>query len=199
MDIQMSDIDGIEATARIRALPPPAGVVPIIALTANALAGARDEYLSAGMNGYVSKPFRPAALLAALNRAAARGATEPVEETAPETAARRFDPARLEEIRGMTDRASFAEMVDEFARRLEARLARLAQLVERSEWPDAAREAHDVGSVAGMIGAARLSSLARELETLCKSRSAECRSAMRRIAEEAGGALEELKAYRAAA
>jgi HPt (histidine-containing phosphotransfer) domain-containing protein len=90
-------------------------------------------------------------------------------------------------------------MVDEFACRLEARLAHLAQLVERSEWPDAAREAHDVGGVAGMVGAARLSSLARELEILCKSRSAECRSAMRRITEEAGGALEELKAYRAAA
>ena len=200
MDIQMSDIDGIEATARIRALPAPAGTVPIIALTANALAGARDEYLSAGMNGYVSKPFRPAALLAALDRAAARGAAaEAIEETAPETAAQRFDPTRLEEIRGMTDAASFSEIVDEFAHRLEARLALLGQLVERSEWPDAAREAHDVGSVAGMVGATRLSSLARELETLCKSRSAECRSAMRRIAEEAGGALKELKAYRAAA
>jgi len=200
MDIQMSDMDGIQATQHIRALPPPLGTVPIIALTANALAGARDEYLAAGMNGYVSKPFRPAALLATLDRAAARGAAaEPVGETAPEAAARRFDPTRLEEIRSMTDKASFGEMVDEFARRLEARLARLGQLVERSDWVDAAREAHDVGSVAGTVGAARLSSLARELEAMCKSRSTECRSTMRRIADEAGGALKELKAYRAAA
>ena len=71
----------------------------------------------------------------------------------------------------MTDKASFGEMVDEFARRLESRLARLGQLVERSDWVDAAREAHDVGSVAGTVGAARLSSLARELEAMCKSRS----------------------------
>ncbi len=68
MDIQMSGLDGIAATARIRALPPPACTIPIIALTANALVGAREEYLSAGMNGYISKPFNPPDLLATLDR-----------------------------------------------------------------------------------------------------------------------------------
>jgi PAS domain S-box-containing protein len=68
MDIQMSGLDGIAATARIRALPPPACAVPIIALTANALAGAREEYVSVGMNGYISKPFNPPDLLATLDR-----------------------------------------------------------------------------------------------------------------------------------
>jgi PAS domain S-box-containing protein len=71
MDIQMSGLDGMEATACIRALPPPACAIPIIALTANALAGAREEYLSAGMDGYISKPFDPPELLATLDRIAA--------------------------------------------------------------------------------------------------------------------------------
>jgi PAS domain S-box-containing protein len=71
MDIQMADIDGIEATKRIRAMPPPAGEVPIVALTASALAGAREQFLSVGMNDYVAKPFRPAELLAVLDRVAA--------------------------------------------------------------------------------------------------------------------------------
>jgi PAS domain S-box-containing protein len=74
MDIQMADIDGVEATKRIRALPPPTSEVPIIALTASALAGAREQFLSVGMNDYIAKPFRPADLLAALDRAAAGGA-----------------------------------------------------------------------------------------------------------------------------
>ena len=71
MDIQMSGLDGTAATALIRALPPPACAIPIIALTANALAGAREEYLSAGMDGYISKPFDPPELLATLDRIAA--------------------------------------------------------------------------------------------------------------------------------
>jgi PAS domain S-box-containing protein len=74
MDIQMADIDGIEATKRIRALTPPTSEVPIIALTASALAGAREQYLSVGMNDYIAKPFRPAELLATLDRVAAGAA-----------------------------------------------------------------------------------------------------------------------------
>ena len=66
MDIQMPGLDGIQATQQIRALPPPKGNIPIIALTAHAMHGAREEYLAAGMNDYVSKPINSALLLAAL-------------------------------------------------------------------------------------------------------------------------------------
>ena len=94
MDIQMSDMDGIQATQHIRALPPPLGTVPIIALTANALAGARDEYLAAGMNGYVSKPFRPAALLATRGGARRGGRTSRGDGARGGRAALRSDTAR---------------------------------------------------------------------------------------------------------
>jgi signal transduction histidine kinase/CheY-like chemotaxis protein/ligand-binding sensor domain-containing protein len=66
MDVQMPELDGIEATRRIRALPQPKCDVPIIALTANAMSGAKERYLESGMNDYLSKPVSPAALVAKL-------------------------------------------------------------------------------------------------------------------------------------
>ena len=57
MDVQMPEMDGPSATRAIRALALPLGGIPIIALTANAMASDRDHYLAAGMDDYVSKPF----------------------------------------------------------------------------------------------------------------------------------------------
>ena len=70
MDVQMPELDGLEATRRIRARWPERGV-HIIAMTANAMAGDRDACLAAGMNDYISKPIDPAALAEALARAPA--------------------------------------------------------------------------------------------------------------------------------
>ena len=70
MDVQMPEMDGIEATRRIR--DPQSGVVdhqiPIIALTAHAMQGDREKCLQAGMNDYISKPVSPQALITILER-----------------------------------------------------------------------------------------------------------------------------------
>jgi signal transduction histidine kinase/DNA-binding response OmpR family regulator len=70
MDVQMPDLDGVEATRQIRALPEPKCNIPIVAMTANAMSGAKDEYLTAGMDDYVSKPVQPKLLLAKLAKLA---------------------------------------------------------------------------------------------------------------------------------
>ncbi len=57
MDIQMPNMDGFEATRAIRALSDPLSAIPIIALTANAMAGDKEHCLASGMDGYVSKPI----------------------------------------------------------------------------------------------------------------------------------------------
>ena len=70
MDIEMPDMDGIEATARIRNLGPKVGRPFMVALTANAIAGDREKYLAAGMDDYVSKPIEIGELIRALRAAA---------------------------------------------------------------------------------------------------------------------------------
>jgi CheY-like chemotaxis protein len=83
MDVMMPNLDGVQATRAIRALPPPHCEVPIIALTANALAGHREEYLKAGMDDYVSKPIARAALYRAIERRLGLRAFAQVKEQAP--------------------------------------------------------------------------------------------------------------------
>lgn len=69
MDVQMPELDGIEATLAIRALPAGPSRPWIIAVTANALAQDRQRCLAAGMDDFVAKPYRPDALREALARA----------------------------------------------------------------------------------------------------------------------------------
>ena len=58
MDVNMPDIDGYTTTRLMRLLPEPHCHIPIIALTADAMKGDREKCLEAGMNNYISKPFK---------------------------------------------------------------------------------------------------------------------------------------------
>ncbi|HWK44816.1 MAG TPA: ATP-binding protein [Stellaceae bacterium] len=68
MDVHMPGMDGLAATRAIRAMAGRAAVVPIIALTADAMAGDREKYLAAGMTDYVSKPIVSKRLFEAIDR-----------------------------------------------------------------------------------------------------------------------------------
>jgi two-component system, sensor histidine kinase len=76
MDAQMPTMGGIAATKAIRGLGPPVNAVPIVALTAHAIEGCRDEYLAAGMDDYLSKPVKLGALNAVIARWSARAPSE---------------------------------------------------------------------------------------------------------------------------
>lgn len=66
MDIMMPELDGVETSKRIREMRGPVAEVPILALTAHTTQGDREDYLVAGMDGYVSKPIRGREFFAAL-------------------------------------------------------------------------------------------------------------------------------------
>ena len=67
MDIQLPDIDGLEATKRIRASEADS-VIPIIALTSFAMAGDREKALAAGCTGYIEKPINPETFIAEMQK-----------------------------------------------------------------------------------------------------------------------------------
>jgi signal transduction histidine kinase/DNA-binding response OmpR family regulator len=193
MDIQMPELDGIEATRQIRALPPPACDVHIIAMTANAMSGAQEEYLSVGMNDYIAKPVDTKLLMSKLAKVPTR-ATAKTSETAPvpdrqaadtgtETAMVAAPPAispsavivldKLAELEQALSFAKVADLIGMFLEELEDHLKRAGACKSEGNLEGLAREAHVLVSTAGNIGAMELSALARRLETSCKEQRAD--------------------------
>jgi signal transduction histidine kinase/CheY-like chemotaxis protein/HPt (histidine-containing phosphotransfer) domain-containing protein len=76
MDVQMPEMDGLEATRRLRSLFPSAQQPQVIAMTANAMQGDREMCLAAGMDDYISKPIRIEALVEALSKSRPLGANQ---------------------------------------------------------------------------------------------------------------------------
>ena len=103
MDIQMPKLDGLSAMRMIRKLDGPACQIPIIALTANAMKGSREEYMNQGMDDYISKPIAPAKLNAALRRHFGENVSATEDVIGPRHATKEPDSALTENLAGLFD------------------------------------------------------------------------------------------------
>ena len=168
MDIQMPVIDGIEAAGRIRNLPPPQNKVPIIAVTAHAMAGDRERYLAAGMDGYLSKPLDIAALLRALDTIGLgqRGSDEKAASRQM-TSDADLDAENLAALGQHLPVTRICELLMLFRAQLDEQVPHLAALVASADWMTLKREAHTLAGAAGNIGAPRIYRIARALEAAC--------------------------------
>jgi PAS domain S-box-containing protein len=183
MDVQMPGLDGVEATKRIRALAAPKGEIPIIALTAHAMAGAREEYIAAGMNDYVSKPIQRETLFAKLAEYALRHAptvAAPVCD-AGNGAGGIIDLAALEGLLSVLPAAGAPTFLEDYIVGIEGYAADILRHLEAGEFPPLKAAAHTMISVAGNIGAKPLSESACALERAAR---AEDRAASERLGHE---------------
>ena len=175
MDIQMPEMDGIQATRRIREMPPPKCDVPIVALTAHALAGAREEYIAAGMDDYLSKPVNPASLLAKLAVIAEKLSLSRREPVAvpPKSPALNdvlakagIETAALDTLDSVMTPADAREFVEAFRTDLATRMSRM---LDTDSVETLAADAHALIGTAGNVGAMKVSQLAGSVEKACKA------------------------------
>ncbi|HZH40649.1 MAG TPA: response regulator, partial [Gemmatimonadales bacterium] len=176
MDIQMPEMDGMEATAEIRKTKK-GEKLPIVALTAHALSGDREKYLAAGMSGYLSKPFKPHELFAAAEGWAAgvEGEAVGIRETE-----RREEPAAppaadLERLRRELTEAGAADalgpILDTFLADAPKRMETLIAAVRSGDTTAIAKGAHAFKSAAATIGAAGLAKMLADIEHQGKAKT----------------------------
>ena len=161
MDIQMPVLDGLAATAAIRAQEQTQGThVPIIAMTAHAMRGDRERCLAAGMDGYVTKPLKATDLAAAI--AQLRPAV-----SSPET--RIVTPlvdisAALQGVEG--DQDLLVDLFEAFQQDYPKQLAELQDAIGTGNAERMAQVAHSLKGAVGYFGAQTVHTLAHRLETM---------------------------------
>jgi len=173
MDIQMPEMDGIQATKEIRKNPQFKDL-PIIAMTAHAMIGDKEKSLHAGMNEHITKPINPEELYKVL----AHWLVPDIENKMPlPITSRDSDHIRLPDYSESLDvewglkrvggnRALFSKLLKEFYQDHQLDSERLEQAIAEKRAPDIKRIIHTIKGVAGNIGARKLQQSSLELESV---------------------------------
>ncbi|HZN12195.1 MAG TPA: response regulator, partial [Blastocatellia bacterium] len=164
LDVQMPEMDGLEAARRICREWPRERRPRLIAMTANAMPGDREECLAAGMDDYLSKPVQLADLRLALGRVAAR---KPDSRPAAEDLTAALDAEVINSLRQLQKQGSGDigdELIDLFLKEAPERLAAIRRAVEQDDPRALVRAAHRLKGSSATLGARPLAELCAQLE-----------------------------------
>ncbi len=208
MDCQMPRMDGYAATAEIRRREGTGGRrLTIVALTANALEGDRTTCLAAGMDDYLAKPFTALQLRATLLRwlggadapRRAPPATVPAVPVPGAAATGTLDRKALDDVVQFGGEALVKRVVGLYLDSSPALVAAIAEAAARADAPALAHAAHTLKSASGNLGATRLASLCKAVETSARAgRVEEAPARAEEIAREFASAVRALEARIAA-
>jgi two-component system sensor histidine kinase/response regulator len=203
MDIQMPEMDGMEATAAIRAQERTLGThIPIIGVTAHAMKGDRERCLGGGMDGYVSKPIRPDALFSELARVVP-GCVR--DETPPSTIPTMGSPSKgacavdrsalLDRVEG--DMELLGDIIELFKEDSVLQIAAIRDALDKKQADVVRRAAHTLKGTCGNLGVPEAAATALELEKLAAagdlSRARESLLVLEEKVQRAGKLLDEVK------
>ncbi len=199
MDVQMPEMDGLEATRRIRADFQKAQQPRIIAMTANAMSGDREVCLKAGMDDYISKPIHIEELVNALNRCEPRmvrdqGSLHQTKVVSPPGSGadhsaneviNQEELLRLKETLGERAGTMLPNLILSFYKQAEKLIRDLYQAVDSKQVSEVGRLAHTLKSNSASFGAARLSESALKLEMMAREENLqEAQACLERIQAE---------------
>jgi CheY-like chemotaxis protein len=171
MDIQMPEMDGIEATQAIRQLSDPAkAVIPIVALTANALKGDSEKYLASGMNDYLPKPLNEQKLFIVISNNLKTGAealVKPMNKSNTSvmgTTDKLYDLNMVQTISG-GDQSFVNKMVQLFLETVPPSLADLQKETAEQNWLNTSKLAHKLKATIDSMGITSIKEVVRTIET----------------------------------
>ena len=167
MDVQMPELDGLDATRRICAQWPEETRPYIIAMTANALPEDREACFAAGMSDYVAKPIRAEELAAALKRAKPLPAGDDEAEERVEYVS--LDDGALQNLRDLGGDDFLREVIDAFLADAPELIATLRRSLDEASSEELRRAAHTLKSNGATLGAEGFAELCRALEHRAKA------------------------------
>jgi two-component system aerobic respiration control sensor histidine kinase ArcB len=167
MDVQMPQLDGIEATARLRAQPGPNQHTPIIALTADAIQVSADSFQALGFTNYLIKPYHEVALYRMLAQVSQR--VQPISVPAPApsvTKGPHYDFFMFGKL--ASDAEFIRKLLQMFIDQVPDQVQRLKIAIEQENWPAVVHEAHILKTTFGNLNIEPETSHLKKLEKLAE-------------------------------
>jgi CheY-like chemotaxis protein len=186
LDVSLPEMDGAEVLRRLRA-DATLKDLPVIALTAHAMAGDRERFVAAGFDDYVSKPILDEQLLI---KAIGRNLPgKPLEDTPAPKASATVPSSAIDRLCELGGNAFARDMIDLFLTYGAQKLAEARQARQTGKMPDLADAVHAIKSSAGNVGATVIQDLCAQIEQAVKLSQTELAATRLAELEAAFGAL----------